>query len=103
MKFVSATAGAAAFLLAAHPATAQLAPGAAAPDFTVQTAKGGRQSTFHLADALHEGPVVLYFFPAAFTPGCTVEAHEFAEAMPQFQSLGARVIGVTAGNIDRLT
>jgi peroxiredoxin (alkyl hydroperoxide reductase subunit C) len=74
-----------------------------APDFVVQAATGGQQTTFHLADALKQGPVVLYFFPAAFTPGCTVEAHEFAEAVPEFYRLGARVIGITAGNIDRLT
>jgi peroxiredoxin len=87
----------------ATPALAALKVGAEAPDFTAQASQAGKQFSFHLADALRKGPVVLYFFPAAFTSGCTIEAHEFAEASGDYQKLGATLIGVTAGNIDRLT
>jgi thioredoxin-dependent peroxiredoxin len=89
--------------LAAAPAHAALAVGAKAPDFDVKAAQAGKEFDFSLADALKKGPVVLYFFPAAFTPGCTVEAHEFAEATDGFKALGAMVIGVTAGNANRVT
>ena len=89
--------------LAAGPAIAALSVGAKAPDFTTQAALGGKEFTFSLAAALKKGPVVLYFFPAAFTPGCTQEAHDFAEATDQFNALGATVIGVTAGNANRVT
>jgi peroxiredoxin len=88
--------------LATHPALAALAVGATAPDFTTQAALGGNVSRFALADALKKGPVVLYFYPAAFTSGCTVEAHEFAEATAQFNALGATVIGMSGDNIDTL-
>jgi len=89
--------------LAAAPAHAALAVGAKAPDFDVKAAQAGKEFDFSLADALKKGPVVLYFFPAAFTPGCTVEAHEFAEATDGFKALGATVIGVTSGNANRVT
>ena len=89
--------------LALAPAHAALAVGAKAPDFAVKAAQAGKEFDFSLADALKKGPVVLYFFPAAFTPGCTVEAHDFAEATDKFAALGATVIGVTAGNADRVT
>src|SRR5215469_18778894 len=88
--------------LAAGPALAALADGAQAPLFTAQASMGGKEFTFSLADALKKGPVVLYFYPAAFTSGCTVEAHDFAEAMPQFAALGATVIGVSHDKIDTL-
>ncbi|HXW64063.1 MAG TPA: redoxin domain-containing protein, partial [Burkholderiaceae bacterium] len=61
-------------------ASAALAVGAPAPDFTAQAALGGKTFTFSLAEALKKGPVVLYFYPKAFTKGCTIEAHNFAEA-----------------------
>ena len=88
--------------LAAGPALAALADGAQAPDFTAQASMGGKEFTFSLADALKKGPVVLYFYPAAFTPGCTVEAHDFAEATDKFAALGATVIGVSHDPIDKL-
>jgi peroxiredoxin Q/BCP len=81
---------------------AALQQGAKAPDFTLKAAQGGKEFDLSLKQTLRNGPVVLYFFPAAFTPGCTVEAHLFAEANSKFNQLGARVIGVTAGNIDRV-
>ena len=83
-------------------ASAALAVGAKATDFTAQASLGGKEFTFSLADALKKGPVVLYFYPAAFTSGCTVEAHEFAEATDKFAALGATVIGVSADKIDKL-
>jgi peroxiredoxin Q/BCP len=86
----------------ALPAQAALEVGAKAPDFTAQASLGGKEFTFALADALKKGPVVLYFYPAAFTSGCTVEAHEFADAMDKFKALGATVIGVSHDPIDKL-
>ena len=79
----------------AAPLYAALQVGATAPDFTTQATLAGKPFSFALADALKHGPVVLYFYPAAFTPGCTVEAHEFAEATDKFKALGATVIGVS--------
>jgi peroxiredoxin len=84
------------------PAIAALQVGASAPDFTAQASLGGKEFSFSLAEALKKGPVVLYFYPAAFTPGCTVEAHDFAEAMPQYAALGTTVIGVSHDKIDKL-
>jgi thioredoxin-dependent peroxiredoxin len=83
-------------------ALAALPDGAPAPDFTTQASLAGKAFTFSLADALKKGPVVLYFYPAAFTPGCTVEAHNFAEATDKFKALGATVIGVSYDKIDTL-
>ncbi|MDB5685914.1 MAG: alkyl hydroperoxide reductase/Thiol specific antioxidant/Mal allergen [Rhizorhabdus sp.] len=83
-------------------APAALATGAKAPLFDTQAALGGKPFSFSLAQALKKGPVVLYFFPAAFTSGCTVEAHQFAEATDDFAKLGATVVGMTAGNIDKI-
>ena len=87
---------------AALPASAALQVGARAPDFTVPAALAGKNFSFSLAGSLAKGPVVVYFFPAAFTSGCSIEAHEFAEAMPQFESLGAAVIGVSTDDIEKL-
>ncbi len=86
----------------AAPSFAALKPGADAPDFTTQATLAGKPFKFALADALKKGPVVLYFYPAAFTPGCTVEAHEFAEATDKFKSMGATVIGVSHDDIEKL-
>jgi peroxiredoxin Q/BCP len=94
---------AAAGLLAVSLATwAGLQPGAQAPDFTAPASLGGNVSSFSLAEALKQGPVVLYFYPAAFTSGCTVEAHEFAEATDKFKTLGATVLGISHDDIDTL-
>jgi peroxiredoxin len=86
----------------AVPASAALPVGATAPDFTTQASLAGKPFAFHLADALRRGPVVLYFYPAAFTSGCTVEAHDFAAATGAFARLGATVIGVSGDTIDTL-
>ena len=90
------------FALLALPAYAALKPGDIAPDFTAPASLGGNEFSFSLAEALKKGPVVLYFYPAAFTKGCTVEAHEFAEATDKFKALGATVIGVSHDSIDTL-
>ena len=84
------------------PAYAELKPGEPAPDFTTQATLAGKPFSFSLADALKSGPVVLYFYPAAFTKGCTIEAHDFAEATDKFKSLGATVIGISHDPIDTL-
>src|SRR5689334_3369123 len=86
----------------ATPAYANMKVGDTAPSFTAQATVGGDQFTFSLADALKTGPVVLYFFPKAFTKGCTAEAHEFAEAAAQFKAAGATLIGMSADDIGTL-
>ncbi len=84
------------------PAEAALKDGALAPMFTTQASLGGKEFTFTLADALKSGPVVLYFYPKAFTSGCTVEAHDFAAATDEFKALGASVIGISNDDIATL-
>ena len=84
------------------PALAALPVGSQAPDFTAQASQGGKVFSFSLAQALKKGPVVLYFYPAAFTKGCTVEAHDFADAVERYQAFGASVIGVSHDDIDTL-
>lgn len=91
-----------ALILAVAPAQAALTVGAPAPDFSTQASMGGKEFTFALAAALKKGPVVLYFYPAAFTKGCTIEAHDFAEATDKFAALGATVIGVSHDGIAKL-
>lgn len=98
----SAAAAAVLTLALALPALAALSVGSKAPDFTLQATQAGNVFTFSLADALKKGPVVLYFYPAAFTPGCTIEAHEFADAIDQYRALGATVIGVSHDPLDKL-
>ena len=91
-------------LIALLPASAfaELKPGDKAPDFTTAASLGGKVFSFSLADALKQGPVVLYFYPAAFTTGCTIEAHNFAEAVDKFKEQHATVIGISTDNIDTL-
>lgn len=93
---------AAALTLASHSALAALKVGDATPDFSADAALGGAVFKFSLAQALKKGPVVLYFYPKAFTSGCTVEAHNFAEATAQFNALGATVVGISNDDIDTL-
>ena len=88
--------------LAAAPASATLPVGARAPDFTTTGAIGGKPFKLHLAEQLRKGPVVLYFFPKAFTKGCTLEAHAFSEATDQFKQAGAQVIGMSAVDLPTL-
>lgn len=101
MKRMFATALATQLLLstAAH---ALLSPGTPAPDFTADAALAGQPFSFRLAEALKKGPVVLYFYPRAFTKGCTLEAHLFAESSEAFAALGASVLGMSYDTIDTL-
>ena len=85
------------------PAFAALDIGESAPAFTAQAALGGTVYNFSLADSLKQGPVVLYFFPAAYSEACSIEAHDFAEATDKFRGLGATVIGVSGDDIETLT
>ena len=84
-------------------AQAALDVGDRAPDFSTQAAKAGKAFQFSLSAALAKGPVVLYFFPAAFSEGCSIEAHAFAEAIPEFEALGATVVGVSRDDITVLS
>jgi peroxiredoxin len=99
---LAATALAAAALVAAPAAYAALQPGAQAPAFIAPAAMDGKDFTYKLADALKKGPVVVYFYPKAFTSGCSLEAHEFAAATDQFKAMGATVIGVSRDDIGTL-
>lgn len=102
MRLALALTASAAALLAATPAIAELKPGATAPLFTAEGSVAGQPFKVDLKAELKKGPVVLYFFPAAFTPGCNAEAHAFAEAIADFKAAGATVIGMTAGNTDQI-
>ncbi|AOK30157.1 peroxiredoxin [Burkholderia singularis] len=94
---------AALFALHAAMAHAVLKIGDTAPDFSTQASLGGKTYTYSLASELKQGPVVLYFYPAAFTKGCTIEAHAFADAVDAYKQYGATVIGVSADDIGTLT
>jgi len=93
-------AGAIALALISTSGWAALKEGDPAPDFTVQAAQGGKTFSFHLAEALKKGPVVLYFYPKSFTKGCTIEAHDFAENAENFVAVGATLIGLSADTIE---
>jgi peroxiredoxin len=86
--------------IVATPSFAAMKSGDPAPDFTIQAAVGGKTFAFSLADALKHGPVVLYFYPKSYTKGCTIEAHEFADAAAKFAAAGASLIGVSRDTIE---
>ncbi|HKV64902.1 MAG TPA: peroxiredoxin [Rhodanobacteraceae bacterium] len=86
----------------AIPGLAALKTGAVAPDFTATASLAGKDFTFSLKQALAKGPVVVYFYPAAYTGGCDLEAHTFATDADQFAKAGATIIGVSADSIARL-
>jgi thioredoxin-dependent peroxiredoxin len=90
------------FVLAATPGFAALKQGDSAPDFKAQASLAGKEFTFSLRNALKKGPVVVYFYPAAFTGGCNLQAHTFAENHDKFAAAGASVIGVSLDSISRL-
>ena len=94
--------GLSAAILAAASAWAALPVGARAPDFVTQGALAGKPFRLHLRNELRHGPVVLYFFPKAFTKGCTLEAHAFSDASAEFRKLGARVIGMSRDDLPTL-
>ena len=100
MKKIAALA--AALALTMSPAAASLPKGAKAPLFSTQAAKAGKATGFNLRSALAKGPVVLYFYPKAFTKGCTLEANAFAEATPEFTKWGATVVGMSNDDIETL-
>src|ERR1700752_732265 len=84
------------------PLMAALKSGDKAPDFSARASLAGKQFNFSLADALKKGPAVVYFYPSAYTKGCDLEAHTFAEMKDQFDAAGATIIGVSADSIARL-
>ena len=94
--------GLAAAALLSNAASAALPVGAKAPNVVTTGAVGGKPFRVNLARELRRGPVVLYFFPKAFTEGCTLEARAFSEAMPEFRKAGATVIGMSADDLDTL-
>ncbi|MCY7338940.1 MAG: peroxiredoxin [Sphingomonas bacterium] len=87
---------------AAQPAAAALKVGSKAPDFRTMGALAGKPFRLHLAEQLRHGPVVLYFYPKAYTKGCTLEAHAFSEAEGDFARAGARVVGMSADDLPTL-
>ncbi|MDR0214375.1 MAG: peroxiredoxin [Comamonas sp.] len=89
-------------VLLAPAAQAALKVGDIAPVFKTPAAVAGKAFDFDMSAALKKGPVVLYFFPKAFTEGCTLEAHAFAEATPQFAAMKATVVGMSHDDIDTL-
>jgi peroxiredoxin len=93
---------AAASMSTTSPASAALPVGARAPNFVTTGAVGGKAFRLNLAQQLRKGPVVLYFFPKAFTKGCTLEAHAFSDASAEFKKAGAQVIGMSADDLPTL-
>ena len=93
---------AAAALMAAAPVNAALQVGAAAPQLSATGALAGQTFSFNLQNELRKGPVVLYFFPKAFTPGCNLEANAFAEHIDDFKRAGAQVFGMSGDNLEKL-
>jgi peroxiredoxin len=91
-----------ALAILAQPLGAALPVGAQAPDFTTTGSLAGKPFKLHLKDQLRHGPLVLYFYPKAFTQGCTLEAKAFADAMPEFRKAGARVVGMSADDLETL-
>src|ERR1700712_144972 len=88
--------------LAGYSPTKMLVKGDAAPVFTAQASLAGTAFDFSLKNALAKGPVVVYFYPSAYTGGCDIEAHTFAELKDSFTIAGATIIGVSADDIQRL-
>jgi thioredoxin-dependent peroxiredoxin len=84
------------------PAFAVLATGDHAPDFSAPASLAGKEFDFSLRTALKKGPVVVYFYPSAYTGGCDLEAHTFAQDKDQFTTAGASIIGVSEDSIARL-
>ena len=98
-KLLSGLIGIIAFSL---PAYAALEAGDMAPAFRARASLDGKAFDYSLAEALKQGPVVVYFYPSAYTGGCNIEAHEFSEHMDAFKAAGATVVGVSLDSIDRL-
>ena len=90
------------YSLGMFPAEAALKEGDKAPDFTAKASLAGKEFNFSLQDALKKGPVVVYFYPSAYTNGCNIEAHTFAEDKEKFEAVGTSIIGVSQDSIERL-
>jgi peroxiredoxin Q/BCP len=88
--------------LVALPVFATLEVGETAPNFEARASLAGEAFDYSLSDALAKGPVVVYFYPSAYTKGCNIQAHEFAVNMEKFEAAGASVIGVSLDSIERL-
>lgn len=86
----------------ASPARAALQEGAVAPNFEAPASLAGKAFTYSLQDHLRKGPVVVYFYPSAFTSGCNLQAHSFATQYEKFAAAGASIIGVSLDSITRL-
>ena len=86
----------------ATTALAALKAGDAAPPFTAPASLAGKPFTYSLKESLAKGPVVVYFYPSAYTSGCNVQAHEFSTKTEQFAAAGASVVGVSLDSIERL-
>ena len=86
----------------ALPALAALKKGDGAPDFSAAASLAGKEFTFSLKDSLKKGPVVVYFYPSAYTGGCNLEARSFAESKDKFDAVGATIVGVSHDSIARL-
>src|ERR1700683_4075047 len=84
------------------PVLAALKVGDKAPDFSARASLAGKEFDFSLQEALEKGPVVVYFYPSAYTKGCDLEAHTFADMKDKFDAAGATIIGVSADSIARL-
>src|SRR5450631_3135301 len=89
-------------VLVGLPVFAALKVGEKAPDFAARASLAGKEFNFSLPDALKKGPVVVYFYPSAYTKGCDLEAHTFAQEKEKFDAAGATIIGVSADSITRL-
>ena len=90
------------FAMVCLPVWAALKTGDKAPDFSAKASLAGKEFSFSLADAEKKGPVVLYFYPSAYTQGCDIEAHTFAENKDKFDAAGATIIGVSGDSLQRL-
>ena len=89
-------------IIVSSPVYAALPVGSTAPDFVTNGALGGKPFQVHLKNELKKGPIVLYFYPKAFTQGCTLEAHAFSDATAEFKKAGAQVIGMSADDVATL-
>lgn len=89
-------------MVVAPVVAAALKPKDKAPDFSAKASLAGKEFDFSLRSALQKGPVVVYFYPSAFTGGCNIEAHTFAENKEKFDAVGASIIGVSRDSIARL-
>ena len=94
--------GALLFTILVHSAFAALPEGVPAPDIKLQASFAGKAFNYSLSEALKKGPVVVYFYPSAYTGGCNIEAHDFSANQDKFADAGATVIGVSLDSIDRL-